>query len=94
MTTTNVKTVVSKVLQFELAMIPAILMSIIDAFRMSWWDMYEYETYDGYTGNQIVESFFEVAGEYFAGGIPALVCMAVIIAVIAIVLALRKGKTE
>jgi hypothetical protein len=89
--TTKAKTVASKVLQFELAMIPAILMSIIDAFRMSWWDVYDLE---GRTGGEAVDLFFGIAEEYVAGGIPALVCMAVIIAVIAIVLALRKGKTE
>ena len=88
------KTAIVKVVHYELAMIPALIMCIYDAFRLARWDMYEFETINGYTGTDLVDSFFKIARTYIVDNIPVLACMAVVIAIIAIVIALRKGKTK
>lgn len=91
---TTAKTAIIKALQFELAMIPAIIVCIYDAFKRAMWDIYDFETRDGYTGGDLVDSFFDMWGELITQNIPILVCLAVIIAILAVIIALRKGKTN
>lgn len=88
----KVKTVIIKVLLFEVSMLPALLMCVYDAFKMARWDVYSFETCDGYTGMDLVDSFFNIAGDYITQNIPILAGMAAVIAIIAIAVALRKSK--
>ena len=89
MKTTKVKTTIKQVLVCEIAMIPAIILSVIDAFRMAWWDVFDLE---GYTGYEVLDLYFSIAGEYMVSSILILACMAGVIAIVAVVLALRKDK--
>lgn len=92
-----VKTTIMKAFKAEIAMIPALIMTVYQAFIRAYWDCYEFYTEEmlaSFSGGDVLDSFFGTALEYMQQSIPLLACMAVIIAVIAMIIALRKNKVN